>query len=347
MISIIVPIYNTSRWLPQCIESCLQQSFGDFELILVNDASTDGSLSVCRKYAQADTRVKIINKTDNEGVDKARFTGLSEAGGEYVMFVDSDDWLCNRDILSIMYRKAEETRSDYVEMGMQRVMDRHAWVKRKCARPVTGVIEMPELFERYYISFFGVNILSVNICGKLYRKAVVDKAGLVPTGVVMGEDLAFNMQLFPHLKRIYLLDEVGYSYRFGGMTSKYNPHLLPDLKKLYQVKKSLIERYDYAKASDYIRIELKNVLLSDVCQRIIFTGGREDVCEAISKELSDPLYQDIGELTGHSDVLDSPIVKAILAGDASAIYEMGLARVKSERPARIAKRILSFMLMHI
>ena len=155
------------------------------------------------------------------------------------------------------------------------------------------------------------------------------------------------MQLFPHLKRIYLLDEVGYSYRFGGMTSKYNPHLLPDLKKLYQVKKSLIERYDYAKASDYIRIELKNVLLSDVCQRIIFTGGREDVCEAISKELSDPLYQDIGELTGHSDVLDSPIVKAILAGDASAIYEMGLARVKSERPARIAKRILSFMLMHI
>ena len=88
MISIIVPIYNTSRWLPQCIESCLQQSFGDFELILVNDASTDGSLSVCRKYAQADNRVKIINKTDNEGVDKARFTGLSEAGGEYVMFVD-------------------------------------------------------------------------------------------------------------------------------------------------------------------------------------------------------------------------------------------------------------------
>lgn len=106
--------------------------------------------------------------------------------------------------------------------------------------------------------------------GKLYRKSSLNAANIQPTGITTGEDLAFNLQLFPYLSKIYILKECGYNYRFGGMTTRYNTCLLPDLKKLYYIKKALIDKYQYHKASDYIRIELKNVLKSDICQMIAF-----------------------------------------------------------------------------
>lgn len=101
MISIIIPVYNTEKYLDQCIQSCLNQTFTDFELILINDASTDSSLYICNKYKQLDSRVHIINKSINEGVDKSRFTGLEHAQGKYILFIDSDDWLDSSDILSL------------------------------------------------------------------------------------------------------------------------------------------------------------------------------------------------------------------------------------------------------
>lgn len=170
MISVIIPIYNSARYLSQCLDSILEQSYKNLEIIAVNDASPDNSMHICQNYALKDKRIKIIDKKKNEGVDRVRFSGLELAKGKYVLFIDSDDWLENPDILSIMHEKAEETNADYVEMGMQRVMDRHKWIKHTGISSVTGLIEIPELFDKYYISFFGYNILSVNMAGKLYRK---------------------------------------------------------------------------------------------------------------------------------------------------------------------------------
>ena len=241
MISVIVPVYNVQRYLPQCIDSIIKQDYRDIEVLLVNDASTDDSLYICEQYAKKDRRIKIIDKKQNEGVDKARFSGLDVAKGNYVTFIDSDDWLCDKGILGIMVAKAEETGADYVEMGMQRVMDKFGWIKRPSVSSALGFINQPELYEKYYISYFGINLLKVNMAGKMYRKSVLNVACLQPSGLVMGEDLAFNLKLFPRLKSIYILDNIGYSYRFGGMTSRYNPHLLPDLKALYKVKDNLID----------------------------------------------------------------------------------------------------------
>lgn len=138
MISVIVPVYNVEKYLPHCIDSILNQTYTDLELILVNDASTDKSPAICEAYRQKDSRIVFVNKTQNEGVDKARFSGLEVCKGGYVAFVDSDDWLDNEDVLSVMHRKAEETQADYVEIGMQRVMDRHKWIKKAGVSPVVG-----------------------------------------------------------------------------------------------------------------------------------------------------------------------------------------------------------------
>ena len=347
-LSIIIPIYNTSKYLSQCIDSILNQSYKNIEVILVNDASPDNSLSICESYSKQDSRIILINKKINEGVDKARFTGLEYANGKYVLFIDSDDWLENPEILSIMHQKAEETNADYVEMGMQRVMDRHKWIKNKGISPVTGLIQAPELFDKYYISFFGINILSVNMAGKLYRKSTLDKANITPSGICMGEDLVFNLQLFPHLKSIYILDTIGYNYRFGGMTSKYNKHLYPDLKYLYTLKEKLIEQYQYYKAWDYIRIEMKNVFCSDICQRIIFkTGTEEEIKAIITQELEDPIWERILQVKEHPNFLQDPFVQAIAQKDATTIYRSCLTTVKQQAFKRNLKKIASFLFMNI
>ena len=307
---------------------------------MVNDASTDKSLEVCRQYAARDSRIIIIDKPKNEGIELARNSGYEIASGEYVMHIDADDWLDHKRVVTTMYRKAEETGADYVEIGMQRVMDRHKLITQKCASPRPIMIEQPELFDKYFLSFFGVNILSVNIWGKLYRKSKLDSAGIKPAGVSMGEDLAYNIQLFPHLEKIYISDEIGYNYRLGGMTGHYNSRLLPDLKQLYMLKEELIARYRYYKAYDWVRIELKNVLKTDICQRIAYGvgGGKAAVIDAVSAEITDPIYSKLVEIDSTSTFWEDPFVKAFMSKDAAAMYAICRSQVQRDYPKRILKK---------
>ena len=341
MISIIIPVYNTSRWLSQCLDSVLGQDYTDIEVILVNDASTDKSLSVCERYAAKDSRIRLIDKPKNEGVELARQSGYLAAQGEYVMYIDADDWLDNSRVLSAMHAKAEDTGADYVEIGMQRVLDRHKWIVRKSVVPALSVIGQPELFDKYYISFFGINILSVNIWGKLYRRTTLEKAKIEPVGICMGEDLAYNIQLFPYLHKICILNEIGYNYRLGGMTGRYNSHLLPDMKKLYVFKQQQIEKYRYFKAANPIRIELKNVLKSDICQRIAYGvgGGRTAIKDWIIKEIEDPIYAGISEAYKNTENPNDPFAAALVAKDADAMYEICRLQVRKARPKQILKHI--------
>ena len=109
-LSIVVPVYNVEKYLNQCVDSILGQSFTDFELIIVNDGSSDRSGSICDEYAQSDQRVTVIH-TENHGVVTARRTGVERARGEYVAFVDSDDWI-DLDFYRDIFEEAGETTPD-------------------------------------------------------------------------------------------------------------------------------------------------------------------------------------------------------------------------------------------
>lgn len=342
MISVIIPVYNTAQFLSTCIKSIINQTFRKLEIIIVNDASTDNSIHICNKFKEEDNRIILIDKKQNEGVEKARYDGILASKGEYICFVDSDDWL-EKDALKRMYDKALETDADYVEVGMQRVLDRHKIIKKKAYPAVRGLITQPQLFDLYYISFFGLNILSVNIWGKLYKSSIL-KEPPQPIGLAMGEDLYLNLEIFPHLKTIYIDEYIGYNYRFGGMTTRYNKNLLTNLKVLYNIKKKKIEKYKYYKASDYIRIELKNVLISDIKQRILFKyGSQEDIINQISQELMNPIWNDIQQIKD-SNIIASPTVKAIINKDANTIYEICKNDIKKYYPQWILKRIISQIL---
>ena len=91
-ISVIVPVYNAEKWLRRCVDSILAQTFTDFELLLIDDGSTDGSPAICDEYAQRDSRIKVFYQK-NSGVSAARNSGLDHARGEWILFVDADDYL--------------------------------------------------------------------------------------------------------------------------------------------------------------------------------------------------------------------------------------------------------------
>lgn len=112
-VSVIIPIYNAEEYLVQCIDSAVNQTLRDIEIILVNDASTDGSLEICRKYEASDERVKLVDKKENAGLAAARNSGMDVACGEYIAFIDSDDWL-ELDAYEKMYAAAKTNDSDIV-----------------------------------------------------------------------------------------------------------------------------------------------------------------------------------------------------------------------------------------
>lgn len=330
-ISIIIPVYNTSRYLSQCLKSVISQDYKNLEIILVNDASTDKSLSICRSYAERDNRIKIIDKVVNEGLELARRSGLSLASGNYIMHLDSDDWLGNQKVISKMYEKAEETGADYVEINSYRSIDKFGILKKKRNRKkIFGIIEQPELYDKYFLSFFGRNLLSVTIWGKLYRKSFLNEIDIQPFGIKMGEDLAYNIQLFPYLKRIYVMEEAGYYYRFGGMTSKYNPNLLPDLKKLHKYKMELIDRFKYENAQITERQDLKNILKSEIEQRIRFKQGREEVITFLKEEIKDSVYKSIFGIDKSSAFWEDPFVKAWEEEDIEKMYEISFQNEKQK-----------------
>ena len=113
-ISVIVPVYNVEQYLPRCIDSILAQTFTDFEVLLINDGSTDNSGKICDEYARKDSRIRVFHK-ENGGVASARQLGIDEAQGEYSIHVDGDDWIEN-DELEIMYKEAIETQYDIISV---------------------------------------------------------------------------------------------------------------------------------------------------------------------------------------------------------------------------------------
>ena len=115
-VSVIMPVYNVAKYLPMCLESIVSQTLTDIEILCVNDGSTDNSLDVLQQFEEKDKRIIIIDKK-NEGSGIARNTALERAQGEYVYFVDSDDWLDNNDVLKKITERADSENLDILIFG--------------------------------------------------------------------------------------------------------------------------------------------------------------------------------------------------------------------------------------
>lgn len=292
-ITVIVPVFNKEKMLLRCLRSVQKQTFKDWELIALNDKSTDSSKNIIEQIAATDSRIMLVDNSENQGVDKTRFNGLELAKGEYVFFLDADDWI-STDALEKLYNTILRDNSDIVIGNFYRVLDRQGLLKTKYNNLFfvdNNVIKNPDLFDRFFLSYFGINFLPVQMCGKLYRLQTIKKAGISPTGYRMGEDLIFNMKLHPFLNKISLINDRIYFYTYGGLTSGFNPTLLHDIKEQFVLKLEMINAYGYTKAVQPASWEVVNVFFSYFESLLLYKGiKRDELIAHIQKELSDPLY---------------------------------------------------------
>ncbi|MDR1562743.1 MAG: glycosyltransferase family 2 protein [Dysgonamonadaceae bacterium] len=338
-VSIIIPVYNTERYLSKCIESVLTQDFTDYEMILVNDASPDNSRSIIERYARKDTRIRIIDKKENQGLEAARFSGYEIAEGDYIMHIDSDDWI-ERHILARMHRKAEETGADIIfDGGYNRVQDRFGIMKGTRTENIHGLICNPELFDKYYAAFFGAYTLNVSVWGKLYRRATIEKAGIVKCGISYKEDSYYNLMLFPFVSSIYILDGIGYNWRAGGMTTRLRSTFMSDTQKLFEVRKSLIEKYNYHKAEDPMYNETIFNMEEYILDKIRWSKqDKSSLTADIAAILNTPCFRDVKAYylqKGNISVFQT----ALVAGDIPAMVSIQEYKAAKTRNKELLKRI--------
>ena len=215
--SIIIPVYNVKQYLGKCLESVLSQSFGDFECILVDDGSKDGSSELCDELACQDTRIRVVHK-ENEGVAIARNTGICMARGDFLMFLDSDDTL-STGILEMSAQKLKQTGSDILVFGYQRVTTEDISILQSipvidCSRDV--------MLEKNYD-------LSLLLWNKIYAKKLFDGIDLERLkGITFSEDSILTIDLLSKSDKICFLPIIGYNYlcrensATQGMTAKHN-----------------------------------------------------------------------------------------------------------------------------
>lgn len=203
MISIIVPIYNSEKCLERCIESILGQSEQALEVLLINDGSTDDSFKICRFYESRDTRVHVINKK-NEGVSAARNTGILYAKGEYIQFVDSDDYL-EADMCKSLLMAMEQSGADMAICGFHHIYgDR---VVKKV--PETAEFLNREAFAKEFLSLYQQGFLNMP-WNKLYKKDLI--SDYFETDLSLGEDLLFNLSYLENTENIAVVSKPLYFY---------------------------------------------------------------------------------------------------------------------------------------
>lgn len=245
MISVIVPVYNAEAYLSRCMESILNQTYRDLQVICVNDGSTDAGGEILEEFRRRDGRVRVVCR-ENSGLSASRNAGLELAEGEHVMFVDADDWLdensCadameailgrDADIVFWSYAREYETASAPVLFWPEeRVFEGESmiWLRNRLLGPSGSELGRPERLDSYGTAW-----------GKLYRRSLFRErnASFVDTALIgSAEDVLCNLSLFGVARRAVYIPTAFYHYRktaAGALTKRYKPELVEQWEELFR-----------------------------------------------------------------------------------------------------------------
>ena len=251
-ISIIIPVYNVEKYLRQCLDSVINQTYKDLEIICVNDASTDSSLSILEEYAQKDNRIIIVNNPINSKLGPTRNNGMKYATGEYVHFLDSDDWMelnayeklvkniekfNNPDVLHFEYKIVSE-----IDMSESfRVLPKNADDVYGKVFNIEKDLEMSNLWDRH-------------AWNKLYKKSFISEKNLIFNNYPCYEDIEFAFEVLIKAKSICFINDILLNYRYN------NPNSLVGRFYLYN---------EYAYKSLQSAFSLSSDLRSDVRKKLL------------------------------------------------------------------------------
>lgn len=236
-VSVVVPVYNEELYIEKCICSILSQTYRNFELLLVDDGSTDRSGEICDTFASMDDRIRVIHKK-NEGLIKTRIRGIEASRSEWISFIDADDWI-DEIFLEQLVKSLKNEKADIVISGCIAEKD-------KISRPIHNLI-LPGVYENdklknyffscmlYYQGFYEFGIMPY-MCNKIFCKELLRKCYIgIDTKIYDGEDVAV---VYPYLlssKKVVVINEDMYHYRIheNSMTNKINKGFYENVSRLY------------------------------------------------------------------------------------------------------------------
>jgi glycosyltransferase EpsH len=253
-ISIIVPVYNTEKYLRQCLDSLVNQTLNEIEIICVNDGSSDHSDIILEEYLAKDDRVKAISK-ENGGLSSARNTGIKVSTGKYIMFVDSDDWL-DTNMCEQMLSFTEGNHADCSMCAYTKEFGDHA-VQTHIFNG-NQIFESSEVKTRFHRRLFGLlgeetahpeeADLIVSACMQLFIRERVFDIGFVDTKKIGTEDCLYQIMVYQRCSKYAYLDKPFYHYRRtneSSLTMVYKPKLYESWQNLYDMMNEIITEFDY------------------------------------------------------------------------------------------------------
>jgi glycosyltransferase involved in cell wall biosynthesis len=205
-ISVIIPVYNTEKYLQRCIESVLKQTFDNFELLLINDGSIDNSGLVCNKYAEQDTRVRVFHK-ENGGVSTARNFGIEQARGKYITFVDSDDWVEEKFLSSFFISGNEYLEKTFVICGILKDSKHTSNILHTIESNSVEKENFNSLFLDYNLYKYGYAV------AKLYNNRILQNYNIRFNKKLSNtEDLLFMLEYIQYIDKVQFLSSFLYHY---------------------------------------------------------------------------------------------------------------------------------------
>lgn len=206
-ISIIIPIYNVEKYLRQCLDSCINQTLKDIEIICVNDGSTDNCLDIIKEYANKDSRIKLINQ-NNQGLAIARYNGFDIATGEYVLFLDPDDWI-TIDCCELAYNQAKENDNDFVWYTYYNYIEN----KEKYVINKLNIQKLAGIKSVNLNNIDDINYLqAAYVWNKIYKRKWLIENNIKFINM-QWEDLPFTAQAIINSKSISIINKPLYFYR--------------------------------------------------------------------------------------------------------------------------------------
>lgn len=241
-ISIVVPVYNTSKYLNKCINSILNQTFKNFEVILVNDGSTDNSLEICNEYMKIDKRVIVIDKL-NTGSSNSRNIGINKAIGKYICFIDSDDWV-ESNMLEEKIKLITKNNVDLVISGINiDSIDLDNNIKTVINNYSYNEWNTEELLRKNIIKLFPQALINSS-CNKLYNLELIKSNDIKFPHTNIGEDTLFNLSVIKLAKGVIVTDKSYYHYMRYTNIITLTRRVIPNAYKCYtKIHEEMLEMF--------------------------------------------------------------------------------------------------------
>lgn len=236
LISVIVPVYNVEKYLSRCLESIINQTYKNIEVVCIDDGSPDKSINILKQYEKKDKRIKIIRQ-ENKGLSGARNTGIKKSNGEYIFFVDSDDWL-PENAIELLYKTIEKDKSDICIGNLVKTYPKKN--KEKKLKKMTNSIFTLTSYLEYSIKNKN---FTANVVNKLYRSKIIKQSKILFKEKILYEDFFFVIQYFSYTRKISMIKENVYYYyleRSDSIVNNINKGDLDSFQNVADIENFLI-----------------------------------------------------------------------------------------------------------